>query len=162
MCLANKLDLEEKKEFTDKIDRKGIKVYKVVGVKDGEYYPPAKYTLIPYKSGVNLAVETTVFTVEGNSKYTTGFHFYQTKSAAKDFLDYINDLVRDHWEDTSSAARHEGETLHKKHKVIESIVKKSWITTVGRQSSNNLSPLQMVIVAEKAIFPKKEPIEEEQ
>lgn len=157
MCLDNKLSQKDRKIITDQIGQDGITVYKVVAVTSKGHYPPASHTLIPYDDGLNEAIQTQINVGDGKEQsfYQTGFHFFQTKKEAEGYLEYMEDLVINHYEELVRWID-KGETFHKKYKVIECKIKKSWITMIGRQA-NTHSSMATVIVAKKAVFPKFRP-----
>lgn len=156
MCLHNKMTPEERKKIKDGIGREGIKVYKVVGISKGKYYPPAKKTKIPYEEGLDEAVQIRVRTdADHRNNYLSGFHFFMSKNVAEIYFAYVENLVTENHQRTSLNAIKEGETFRKKFTVIECIVKKSWITMIGEQLPGENFRKRSVVVSKKAIFPKK-------
>ena len=118
MCLQTKMQPKDRKKITDRIHRGGITVYKVVGVEDGKYFPPAKRTKSPYKEGLNTAEGTHLVKMGfGKPDYTPGFHFFKSKAAAKEYHRYLNEIVEESFYATSRAVAEDGETLHKSYKV---------------------------------------------
>ncbi len=156
MCLDKKMSLEERKEITSLIGRKGIIVYKVVGFNGKKcYYPPAKNTTIPYKDGLNEAIAEHVPTnIDITNYYWAGFHFFAKKRAAIQYLEYLEDLVENHYKEVSQSSKIDKEIFYKKYKVIKCIIKKSWVMMVGKQVAGTNGRLQTVIVSKKAIFPE--------
>jgi hypothetical protein len=94
------------------------------------------------------------FEEEGNAIkriYTAGFHFYKQPAAAQNSADYLNKFY----------------TCNNPvyiFKVVTCIVKKSWITMMGREwgikdsvyEFGNKELSEVIIVAKKAIFPKRD------
>lgn len=137
MCL-NKIT--NKKEITDTITEKGLKVYKVVEIRDGKYYPIYQHYTIPYKEGIDIAQFYKNISTKTIGFYKAGFHFFKTKKAADDYLKETHPIG-----------------LNIKLKVIICNVKKSWITATGTEIINKIIGRKYstnVIVANKAVFPK--------
>lgn len=148
MCLEAKICPRDRKKIIDRIHRGGITVYKVVAFNDERYYPPARHTRTSYKDGVNYAIECKLVKMGwGKPDYTPGFHFFMSKKAAEGYLTYLEWIISDNFHVTSRAVVEDGEILHQRYKVIECNVKKTWITTIGKEDGD------IVIVAKKAIFP---------
>lgn len=157
MCLQKKKTLEQIKKFISEIPvKKGIKVYKVVGVEKKEYFPPVANTKISYKTGSNDAIQVPLGTYDNrNEEYDAGFHFFVSRDAAETYLNYMENIVVIGYEGAALAAKDRGEIFYKKYQVIECIVKKSWITMIGVQPAKSGfdAPERTVVVAKKAIFP---------
>jgi hypothetical protein len=163
MCLQYKHSIKERKEVTDQIGRKGLSVYKVVAesIETKECLPP--YSIFkpqnrrikkqPYKEGLNEVSDDGYWicnfpipTVNKKHLYRPGFHFYKQPAAAQDTADYLSKYFK----------------FEYKFKVITCIVKKSWITMIGREWGirdkvyewGNKDLTEVIIVAKKAIFPK--------
>lgn len=147
MCLNRLLPIKEQQRILDKIDKKGLKVYKVVWV-NGEGHFPAYKTRANKNSkefnGTMEATQVKLLCSNAMDEYFSGFHFFKTKAAANRLR---NNVGKGH------------------HKVIECHVKKSWITEIGTESGRksgdgdgwyrlDINKQETVIVAKKAIFPK--------
>jgi hypothetical protein len=149
MCLIAKLSEDKKKKILDSIDKDGLKVYKVVVVEDDKYYPVYVDFVFPYKEKINKAKIGNLVSSNTKFNYKSGFHFFKTKAAAKRFLKYRSD----------DCAKFR---YHTKYKMITCTVEKSWITEIGQEYSYHTEDhigchrMETVIVAKKAIFPKKE------
>ncbi len=148
MCLDNFLSYEEKKDITDSIPEDGLKVYKVVevGKVSGRYWP--LFMSCSYSEGLNEARGVRIFSGKFRG-YWSGFHFFKTKSDAEAMKKYFT----------------KNDKIGKTFKVIECIVEKYWISEIGTEISYSTSWFDLlfrfkrksvVIVAEKAIFPKIE------
>lgn len=149
MCLTALDSAKERKEIKDSIGKDGMKVYKVVGIKDGRYYPVIRQIHTPYSEGVGEAdTSGTVGVASKNEYYQSGFHFWVTSESAKKYLKKIKDLKRK-W-------KLNPDVFQGPYKVIECVVKKSWITATGEDGLN--CELKAVVVTSKAIFPKFEEI----
>lgn len=142
MCL----ETADRKEITDKIKKSigkdGIKVYKVVQLHSSKRYPLYQRTQTPFEVGINEAFITTRIKLGSYhaETYQSGFHFWLKRKDAKDGL-RGSDRIR--------------------LKIIECIVKKSWITATGMNEMyydtiEKKMMLGKTIVASKAIFPKEE------
>jgi outer membrane receptor for ferric coprogen and ferric-rhodotorulic acid len=140
MCIEYKLTTDKKKKILDKIGREGIKVYKIVRHGDWGHYPIYRNKQTPYEEGVNTAQRIQIVSWDAVS-YMSGFHFYMNKYAAKMTLKY-------EWEDMDDGYQ---------YKIIECIVKKSWVTTIGEEyifnDDGRYQDLTQVIITKKAIFP---------
>lgn len=141
MCLKYFMNSEDKKKLIDNIGRSGLKVYKIVRVmgSGGVYSPP--YRTGHYKMGVNIAPYQDILIGDVLNKYKAGFHCFKTKAAAKRL---------------SNALKRSGVTT----KVVQCIVKKSWITEIGKEwgyqdGTITFARDEVVIVAKKIIFPKE-------
>jgi hypothetical protein len=131
MCLHKLLPKEQKQKILDKISREGITVYKVVRMGNlNRIYPLYRFVYDEFRPGKNEAKTHKRIAIENSPRksknlYKSGFHFYKTKkSAIKKQMDYSNSII------------------------IKCIVKKSWITEIGKEHDG------IVIVAKKAIFPE--------
>ncbi len=146
MCLRRKLSEDDKKKIIDKIDKKGMKVYKLVKVMDSVYYPIYFNVNRPYEEGVNEAEVGNVWTSYGFS-YSSGYHFYKSERTANRHCEHMSRSIG-----TRAACY--------SIKVIECIVKKSWVSEIGTQcgvmKNGRLAKRDRVkvVVAKKAIFPK--------
>jgi hypothetical protein len=134
MCLHELLPKEKKQKILDKIPREGLTVYKIVDTYSGKMYPMCKNISIAYETGINEACTNSIIrdrfmsnSAGFSPSYRSGFHFYKTRDAAA----------------KSSFWRKDGEAI-----IIKCIVKKSWITEIGKEYG------RIVLVAKKAIFPK--------
>ena len=152
MCLNTKHTNQRKKFLTSDIDRKGLKVYKIVArhTASGKDYP--LFSIIntitrrkPYKEGLNEANTSRILDAGmgwNSFQYVSGFHFYREQKAATEMIKYIvgmkRDIVRRNYE----------------LKIVECIIKKSWITAVGTEDGILGIEEQTVIVSKKAIFPE--------
>jgi hypothetical protein len=143
MCLEHRLPKNKANKIIDKIPPEGIKVYKIVKCGSVHYHPIHRYEFGPYNEGVNKAQTKQISAWEGE-KYMAGFHFYMNEKNAK----YI---LNKEW----------GDSVYT-FKLIECIVKKSWITAIGHEvvfktvhgDFDDVYLTTTVIVAKKAIFPK--------
>lgn len=148
MCLNDQLSLKTINIIKKDIDKKGIKVYKVVGVRDGKYY--TLYKKEPgghgvYEKGLNHAdTEKTLNQHCGTSEYKAGFHFFADKGDAERFLSMVRNANK---RDSLNWSIFPGQ-----HVLITCTVKKTWITTIGTESTSGAK--SRIIVAKKAIFPK--------
>ena len=144
MCLRNKLTNKEQKKILDKIDRKGIKVYKVVveALKgehpqsqrrwEGYKSPYTNVGMTIYEDGINVAKQQKINTLaDYNETYTSGFHFYKSKSAAEKTAYRFNLRLE------NLSKSNFGLILGHQYTVVECIVKKSWITTIGEEQVTN-------------------------
>ena len=154
MCLHYILPKDKRKQILDKIDREGIKVYKVAEVLSGMYFP-IFMGITPYRGTMIADTEDKIIVgshhchwdLHGQPEvYSSGFHFFKTKAAAQRFCDEVISY-----------------RPFLQFKVISAIVKKSWVTEIGTEarygknengvySSGNQ---EIVIVAKKAIFSEK-------
>lgn len=156
MCLTK---VFKNLKIKDKIGKEGLKVYKVVVVRSGKYYPPYKNTRKSYAEGINKAemsaIDFPVFlygekaSAEGiknrviwgsGGKYQAGFHFLLSKRKAQTLFKRMSSFYNEF-----------------KFEMIECIVKKEWITTVGTEEVYKIYDNKVyatIIVAKKAIFPK--------
>ena len=136
MCLATINSKEEIDEFKKTIPPEGITVYKVVNVYKEKYYPLFLYTSIPFRSGLNKANTTQKIRTDRWLKYgfyQAGFHFFINKEDAEKF----NKWHGFHYE------------------VIECIIKKEWITSMGMNKiGEEIEEYGQTVVTNKAIFPK--------
>lgn len=149
MCLKKTNSLDKTKKFKDAIGRNGIKVYKVVHIGCNVYYPLHQKTSIFFKEGKDIAnTDKKIYAYGSDSDYQAGFHFWINKTSAKKHLRRLN-YNRKH--DTLSWIMSQGP-----FKVIECVVKKSWITATGEDGLS--CELKAVVVTSKAIFPKFEEI----
>lgn len=149
MCLKRILSKKKKKKIIDKIDGKGITVYKVVEAKEGKYYPPflAFNHQCPYEDGLNEARSSKIYSIRSSKiysirgiqfMYNAGFHFFKTKAGAKRLKNRLG--------------------KYGSHKVVECTVKKSWITAIGTEQGYDkdggwtAEDKEVIIVAKKAMF----------
>ena len=156
MCLRNIMPKKERKKILDKIDRKGLTVYKVVITKlDKKHYPmyinsPMYYSesdILPYQ-GIMKAKIIKIGQMFG-PYYNSGFHFFKTKAAALRLLKYMKHKKLEQNNKDANAVKYE---------LLECIVKKSWISMIGTEigfKNGNIIVIkkEIVIVAKKAIFP---------
>ena len=145
MCLASVSDIEVKKKIKSTIPKEGMKVYKIVGVRDGKYYQLFRDKRAWYEEGTNTAHIEKIH-ASSYYKYDTGFHFFTSKEVADNYAAHISHL---HKRGELNPSLFQG-----KYAVIECIVKKSWVTEMGMQWIKGIS--RRVLVAKKAIFPKFE------
>ena len=146
MCLVNKYTNLKKQSITDKIDKDGLKVYKMVARQKTNKKDYPLFSVInnitkreAYEKGVNIADASETIGRDGY-KYKAGFHFYKDEKAAEKIMEYIinhRDLIPNNYEG----------------KVVTCIVKKTWITSIGEEGSPISIEKDVVIVAKKAIFP---------
>lgn len=150
MCLNSFLPKEEQKKIKDRIKKGGRKVYKVVGIRNGKYYPLCQNIEIAYKEGANEAQTTErLYPLHySTGRYNSGYHFWDSRETAEDLLDFLLELD---CRNGLNSSVFQGE-----YKIIECIVKKSWITTIGMDSKCRDAGYYsgICIVAKKAIFPK--------
>ncbi len=153
MCLNGIMPKKERNKILDKIDREGLKVYKVVveGL-DKKHYPlyvrpPLYKTTMDLYEGTMEAERMDINNPCG-PVYKSGFHFFKTFAAAKRLCE----------------AKEKNRNIHDnmqkdiKYKVIACNVKKSWISLIGWENgvkNGNVSRdvEETIIVAKKAIFP---------
>ena len=136
MCLNSVKSDTILNKIKDTIPEDGLKVYKVVEVKDDKYHPLYQNRYISFAEGENRAytrLNIMAFTME---YYRSGFHFWLKKEDANRNCTILCRTYRYNF---------------KKFKVIECIVKKEWITAVGKNTL--CENLRTAIVACKAIFP---------
>ena len=142
MCLETVDDPKTINEFKKTIPSKGITVYKVVFVGNGKYYPMHEYRLIPFKQGLDEAITTekirTHIWTDNYITYQAGFHFFTNKKDAEKYKKYVES---NHFKDCPDFA------------IIECVIKKSWITTVGKNSIC-FNSYGQTVVTNKAIFPE--------
>lgn len=141
MCLNYLLSKKEKKTIIDKITRKGIKVYKVAEMVDGQYRSPYIPIRPPYKGKMYAFPVQIHPDSHGGMKnygvYEGGFHFFKTKAAAQRLC-------------SKGGAN--------RYKVIEAKILKSWICEIGTEAGFNKAGVkdwaqqETVIVARIAIF----------
>lgn len=151
MCLCEILEPKVRNEIKNSIGKDGTEVYKLVGVKNEKYYPlytgVAKCGKKPYKQGVNEAnTDSTIGTF--GLKYKAGFHFIRDKKLAQKAIRAVRKYFK---KGTLNPSIFRGE-----YKVITCVVKKSWITQIGKEHMAIEMGLENVpvMIAKKAIFPK--------
>jgi hypothetical protein len=136
MCLINILTEDEQKKMLEN-DSESITVYKVA------YNPYPHIYVSPYLCGLGRTNydgtqeaddSTTIRTYEGDD-YQAGFHFFLEKEAAVRLQ--------------QSIVAHREEYV-----VIPAIVRKEWITAIGKEHGHGIanSGKEIVIVTNKAIF----------
>ena len=143
MCLRALTKKKDVKKLLKDVGREGLKVYKVAMLSVDEDHYRAPYEYVRYEDGLN---EARVAKMSGFSSrtpvYYSGFHFFKTRAAAN--------RLRLHMQDGREKER---------YRVIECIVKKSWVTDMGveigydNDGEINTEKTEFVIVAKKAIFP---------
>ena len=146
MCLKFKCDRKTRIEKLKDVGREGVKVYKVVAdsISYQEYSAP--YQWIKYHNGINHASchKLHLSNIGLTGTYQSGFHFFLRRKDAEGLKRYF--------ELSQSSTR-------RMTRIIECIVKKSWITDIGFEvayDDNGYIDIQNateVIVAKKAIFP---------
>lgn len=150
MCLRTNVSPKVRKELLKNITKDGMKVYKVVGAAFGKYYPLIKNKHMAFAKGQMKADDSVKIDFSDhlwgsrNSTYDSGFHFFTNRGTAESLLREIKKLRKTNSLNPSYT--------RKKCKIIECIVKKSWITKIGPDGITNKSN-GMTIVAKKAIFP---------
>lgn len=155
MCLKTAYSDKEKEKLKSKISAKGLTVYKVVGVKNNQYFPTAKKTKTPYKVGEDLADTTNKNIPTYHSKsYVAGFHFFLKKKDAKHYMKKFVATINDQTGWIQCMAEHMEEQLFEEYIVIKCVVKKSWITTYGGENLDTDDKEFPCIVTKKAIFPE--------
>lgn len=149
MCLRTIDKLKRVKKIKDAIGRDGIKVYKVVHIGHDAYYPLHQNTGCPFKEGRDEAVTINkILSYSSDKFYQAGFHFWVKVADAKKHLKDLN---------TSRARACLNWNMNQgPFQIIECIVKKSWITSTGRDITTKGK--HAAIVAKKAIFPKFEEV----
>lgn len=149
MCLDTRLPSKEKNEITKDITKNGLTVYKVVRTINGRYYPLFNNIDMPFEEGTMEADTTAVITI-GQwvevGKYKSGFHFWLNKKDATTVAEKILIKQKENGYELREQFRNTEITI------IQCIVKKSWITLFGMDTTNNISA--EALVAKKAIFPK--------
>jgi hypothetical protein len=149
MCLQEIYWLDKQNETLKEIPGSGLEVYKVVVKKDdGKYYPlfgKIYDKLEPYQEGLNEADTSVQIIIAGNAKYMSGFHFWTSLKVANETRNYMDRLKRIcHL----NSLVPKGE-LH----VITCLIKKEWITIIGRDEAIDNRPTEEVMVAKQAVFP---------
>lgn len=142
MCLMTIKSVKEKKEFIDSIPAiKGLKVYRIIRKYHDEDNKMLRYVPVFHhirlKEGLNRAnTERTLGTESAVEKtYESGFHSFLRKEDADIYI-----------EDTF---------CREEAKVVECIVKKAWVTTLG-QNPTLLDNGQLMdcVVSSKIFIPK--------
>ena len=163
MCLTNTCTSKEKDELKSKIGKKGRKFYKVVGVKDGQYFPISAHTMIPFVEGLNIAdtSEKLRYSSSCYQTYRAGYHCFVTKKEAQTCLDGVIALMNDpnaKARITKRLSRQKfPERVVEEYKLITCVVKKSWIKVLGEQQivDGDKNDIYVpTIICEKIICPK--------
>lgn len=147
MCLKSISKPERRKEFIKKIGKEGLKVYKIVGVTNGEYHPVIMHIMAAYKTGVNEADTTTSIPINGyceSERYQAGYHFWLERKSAQKYLDDLYRLIKND--------RLKKGVFRGPYELIECIVKKSWITAMGEDETDTWDREES-LVSKNAIFP---------
>lgn len=145
MCLTI-LDGEKKRnKIKNSIPEEGLKVYKLVGVKYGKYFPILMHDIGVFTEGVNKAITSgRLYSFNQNRHYVAGFHFWMSRKSAEKYLEKIMRL--------KVAGSLNPKMIHELYEIIECIVKKSWVTATGKDGQDGYK--RNALVAKKAIFPK--------
>ena len=150
MCLKENKSPEDRKELLKDVTRDGMTVYKIAGVRDGRYYPLCMNKDETYGEGlVDADTSQRISYFYCNGYYQSGFHFFMNKDVAKKLMR----TIRRYYKKKKLPANF----FQGKYKIIECIVKKSWITKIGPDQMTNTetdSDTELVVVAKKAIFPE--------
>jgi len=167
MCLSVLLNNKEKKEILDSIKKEGLKVYKIVNLRENKFHPISRHMDVPYDEGNNEANTVEILSVGGwgQKKYNSGFHFFKELIDAEKYLKTFDEIVKYHKMKYSTAD-------YPNFKLIECMVKKSWITAIGKEAlpilainplvkkslflsrSSNPYDQYTIIVTNQAIFPE--------
>lgn len=158
MCMATLFSKEDIKKMIDKVKpRKGVTVYKIVGVSDEGYHPTDYNTNQLFKVGVNEADTSVYIRTDGRGgmgeseqPYRAGFHFYQGEREAEEALKFVRKNIKENRAYISAHLALWKNVLRDNYVVIACHIKKSWITTIGVDGVNGDS---VTIVTKKAIFP---------
>lgn len=157
MCMAKLFPKEYIQRMISKVKpRKGMTVYKIVGVSDEGYHPTDFNTKLIFKVGVNEAdTSIEIFTDgrsmgESNQLYKSGFHFYQGKEEAERALIFVHENIKENRTHVKAHLALYGNVLRDNYVVISCHIKKSWITAIG---VDGIEGEQVTIIARKAIFP---------
>ena len=149
MCLMTTLAKNEKDKILRNITKNGKKVFKVVRVVDGKYYPLFQYHDIPFEEGPMEAIQKEKICMDWYAdykEYKAGFHFWIHRKDAQKVVENIK----------RSQKRHRHTLLEQFQnnagiRIITCIVKKSWINVMGNDATAGYEG--KAIVAKKAIFP---------
>ena len=149
MCLREIDSKNKTKKIKDTIGRNGIKVYKIVHIGRDAYYPLHYQLNVSFKEGKDEAkIKKKIHSYGCDKDYQAGFHFWMKKATAKRHLERLNKAKK---QQTLSWQMNQGP-----YKIIECIVKKSWIMTTGKDIVDYNH--HAAIVTRRAIFPKFEKI----
>lgn len=147
MCVKTLIPKKNKDRIINKITKNGKKVYKAVRVIDGKYYPLFQNYNTPYNEGVMDADQEAMESLswrENFKQYKAGFHFWLHK---KDADTIVKDL-----RDSQGRSSLRKQFVNGEFKVIQCIVKKSWVNILGIDETMDIEG--KVLVAKRAIFPK--------
>ena len=149
MCIQSFLPNTDRDKIVNGITRDGKKVYKVVRVIDGKYYPLFNRIDEPYNEGIMEAdQEARGKTVwdwgSGAKEYKAGFHFWLHK---KDAVFASENIIKN-----QKSGRVILQFKDVEIKVITCTIKKSWVNVLGRDETCEHEA--DAIVTKKAIFPK--------
>ena len=147
MCLNEFLPSKDRDRIINRTTENGKKVYKVVRVIDGRYYPLFYNLYVPFNEGEMAAdplARSTTNWSNGRKEYNAGFHFWLDRKDAKITASNIIKSQAD--EDLREQFK------GVKIKIITCIVKKEWIDVVGIDVTTRHEA--RALVATRAIFPK--------
>ena len=169
MCLDITLTDKKIKDYIDHVPAEGRKVYKVVAIEDGQYFPFCVNTHIPFVEGINKADTMASIRCEHTrtgdyfvSRYDSGYHFFASKEIAKKYLKKMKNRIEMRLEHAQKFGDNVGDVAVEKYRaelaIITCTIKREWITAVGMDGSYGYDKdgRGKAIVAKKAIFPKFE------
>lgn len=146
MCLCEVDTNRKRNKIKDTIPEEGLEVYKIVGVKDGKYYPIYQKIDEPYEKGLCEADVDNRIAVSMSCPsiyYTAGFHFWMKKDLAEKRLGTLN-----RWAEKGELV---SRMFQGPFELITCIVKKEWVTETGMDDTDWIP--ERALVSHTVIFP---------
>jgi len=154
MCLNTLNTKKQINEFKKQMPRTGLTVYKMVRIKDDQYYPIYRKLTTPYEEGVNEAqiepIKTIGYQRTGAGSWTemkrhgyqSGFHSWIKE---EDAIRFKKNQVTEEYQHM--------------YVIVECIVRKSWVTAVGMNEAyydkiKQKTISRETVVTNKIIMPK--------